>query len=515
MRLVDFMPIQDGVSAVVRIVQGLGGSVKVRSELDLRFDYGSLRPALDIAGHQAMAFVGPDRVVLHSPTALSQEGCRVVAELQVSEGEQVAFCLQYGASTVSSPPPPPAAAALSATQQYWQGWIDKFQVHTRWSDAVRRSLLTLKAMISRQSGGVVAAPTTSLPEAPGGDMNWDYRYCWLRDATFTLSALLDAGYHNEAQAFREWLLRAVGGEPEKMRIMYRVDGSRRLEEWEPSWLPGYNWAVPVRIGNAAASQFQLDVYGELVDSISAAAEAGIKPSERERGLISAVVEHVERVWQLPDHGLWELRSEPRHYTYSKVSAWAAVDRFVKQGDLHMQADRQLLDRLTSLRDRMHIDICNQAFDRSLGTFVEFYGSDKVDASLLKLPLVGFLPVTDERIQKTVATIERELVHKGYVHRWAFRDGHEGAFLACNAWLADCQLMQGRLAEAESTFQAILEARNDLGLLAEEYDTRARRLVGNFPQALSHLSLVRTALRFEESASNRDGHGSPGQPDQPL
>jgi GH15 family glucan-1,4-alpha-glucosidase len=507
-RIVDFMPVHDDASSVIRVVCGLRGKVKVRSALDLRFDYGSLRPALEIEHDRAVAFVGPDLIVLHSPTALSLEGSTIAGEIEVSEGEDVAFCLRYGTSTTCPPPPLAVKSALSSTQQHWRSWIEKFQIETRWPEAVRRSLLTLKAMIFRASGAIIAAPTTSLPEAPASDMNWDYRYCWLRDATFTLSALLDGGYRDEAKDFRDWLLRSAGGEPDKMRIMYRVDGSRRLEEWTASWLPGFNWAEPVRIGNAAAAQYQLDVYGELVDSISAAAKAGIKPLPRETALVNSVVEHVERVWEMPDHGLWEIRGKPRHYTYSKMSAWAAIDRFVRRADLHSQADRELLRRMAALRDRMHAEICDQAYDPALETFVEFYGSEKVDASLLNLPLVGFLPVTDERIRKTIAAIERELVNEGYVHRWGpAQNVREGAFLACSAWLADCQLMQGRRPEAEKIFEALLHARNDLGLLAEEYDSRAGRLAGNFPQALSHLALVRTALRFEERASNRgEGHG---------
>lgn len=510
-RVVDFMPVQDDVRAVIRLVEGLSGTVKVRSELDLRFDYGSLRPALDMDGSNAVAFVGPDLVALHAPTVLSHDGSRLVAELQVEEGEQAAFCLRYGSSSSRPPAPLSADAALEATGRYWRDWIAKLELQTRWRGEVRRSLLTLKAMISRGSGGIIAAPTTSLPEAPAAEMNWDYRYCWLRDATFTLSALLDAGYQEEAKAFRNWLLRAVGGEPDKMRIMYRVDGSRRLEEWTPDWLPGYNWTKPVRVGNAAASQRQLDVYGELVDSVAAAARAGIEPSDREGDLVASIVTHVERIWELPDHGLWEVRGVPRHYTYSKVSAWAAVDRFVRRSDLHRRAERGFVARMAELREQMHREICERAFDPALGTFVQFYGSDQVDASLLNLPLVGFLPVTDRRIAGTIGAVEQRLVHDGYVHRWeTSAPNREGAFLACSGWLAECQLMQGRRTAAEATFQRLLDARNDLGLLAEQYDVQARRLAGNFPQGLSHLALVRTALRLEGKGSHRaEGHGDPG------
>jgi len=506
-RLIDFMPIHDGACAVIRIVLGLAGRVEVRSELDLRFDYGSLRPALEVGDDRAVAFVGPDLVVLHSPAKLSRQGSCILGEVEVREGEQVAFCLRYGSATALPPPPLAASAALHATEDYWRGWIAKFEIETQWPEAVRRSLLTLKAMIFRASGGIIAAPTTSLPEAQGSHLNWDYRYCWLRDATFTLSALLEAGYRDEAKAFRDWLLRAAGAEPEKIRIMYRVDGSRRLEEWTASWLPGYAGAGPVRIGNAAASQRQLDVYGELLNSIAAGANAGIAPTERESELITAVVDHVARVWDQPDHGLWELRGDSRHYTYSKVSAWAAVDRFVSCADLHRAADRQFLQQMAALRDRMHREICQKAFDRKRETFVEYYGADEVDASLLNLPLLGFLPVTDERIRNTIAAIERDLVHAGYVHRRSSGATRQGAFLACSGWLAECQLMQGRRAEAERTFEHLLHARNELGLLAEEFNVRDRRLAGNFPQGLSHLALVRAALRLEESASDRSGaHG---------
>lgn len=506
-RLIDFMPVEDDASSVIRIVRGLAGKVKLRSELDLRFDYGSLRPALEIGSHRAVAFVGPDLVVLHAPAQLSQQGSCIVSEVEVNQGEEIAFCLRYGSATSTPPPPVTAGAALAATEEYWHNWIAKFAVNTRWPDAVRRSLLTLKAMIFRSTGGIIAAPTTSLPEAPAQDLNWDYRYCWLRDAAFTITALLDAGYHDEAKAFRDWLLRAAGGEPDKIRIMYRVDGSRRLEEWTASWLPGFRGAKPVRIGNAAAGQRQLDVYGELLDAVAAAAKAGIVPSGREGNLVAAVIGHLERIWDEPDHGLWELRGEPQHYTYSKVSAWAAVDRFVRRADLHQSADGSLVERMNGLRDEMHREICEKAFNRRRETFVEYYGSDAVDPSLLNLPLVGFLPVTDERIEKTIAAIERELVHEGYVHRSSSGQIREGAFLACSGWLAECQLMQGRRAEAQRTFEHVLRARNDVGLLAEEFSVRDRRLAGNFPQGLSHLALVRAAFRFEEKASNRgDGHG---------
>ncbi|WP_439409681.1 glycoside hydrolase family 15 protein [Bradyrhizobium sp. DASA03076] len=506
-RLIDFMPIEDNASAVIRIVRGLAGKVKLRSELDLRFDYGSLRPAVEIDRQQAVAFVGPDVVVLHAPAQLSLQGSCIVSEVEVSEGEQIAFCLRYGNATCAPPRPLDAGAALRKTEEYWLNWIAKFSIETRWPEAVRRSLLTLKAMIFRSTGGMIAAPTTSLPEAPAEDLNWDYRYCWLRDAAFSTTALLDAGYLDEAKAFRDWLLRAAGGEPDKIRIMYRVDGSRRLEEWTAPWLPGFRGAKPVRIGNAAAAQRQVDIYGELLDCVAAAAKAGVAPTEREADLVASVIAHVELVWDRPGHGLWELRGSPQHYTYSKVSAWVAVDRFVRRRDLHQTADDSFLDRMIGLRNRMHREICEKGVDPERGAFVEYYGSDGLDPSLLNLPLVGFLPVTDERVARTIAAIERELVHEGYVHRRSSSAIREGAFLACSGWLTECQLMQGRRAEAERTFEHLLRARSDLGLLAEEFNVRDRRLAGNFPQGLSHLALVRAALRLENKASNPgDGHG---------
>ncbi|WP_439393398.1 glycoside hydrolase family 15 protein [Bradyrhizobium sp. PMVTL-01] len=507
-RLTDFMPIANGAPTVLRIVRGLAGKVRLRSELDLRFDYGSLRPALEIDRDRAVADVGPDLVVLHAPEQLSLLGSCIVTEAEVSQGDEVAFCLRYGSATARPPPPIAAGAALRETEDYWRNWIAKFAIETRWPEAVKRSLLTLKAMIFRSTGGIIAAPTTSLPEAPAEDLNWDYRYCWLRDAAFTTTALLDAGFHQEAKAFRDWLLRAAGDEPDKIRIMYRVDGSRRLEEWTASWLSGFGGAKPVRIGNAAAAQRQLDVFGELLDSVAAAARAGILPSEREAHLITSVISHVERIWQEPDHGLWESRGDPRHYTYSKVSAWAAVDRFIRREDLHRAADGNFLHRMISLRNRMHREICEKAFDPGRGTFVDYYGSDRVDPSLLKLPLLGFLPVTDARIEKTIAAVERDLVRQGYVHRELSGEIRQGAFLACTGWLAECQLMQGKRAEAERTFAHLLGAQNDLGLLAEEFSVQDRRLAGNFPQALSHLALVRAALRFENKSSDRgEGHGN--------
>jgi GH15 family glucan-1,4-alpha-glucosidase len=502
-RVTDFMPIRQKNPALVRMVQGLRGRVKVRSEMRLCFDYGSVQPWLEVQGAQALARVGPDLAVLYAPADLRCAGSAVVCDLEVQEHDTRAFILIYGSSSEPVPRPFDALGALAEVQQYWREWIAHFDKPTEWPAAVRRSLITLKAMIHRTSGGIVAAPTTSLPERSGRDFNWDYRFCWVRDASFTLMALIDTGYASEAKAWRDWLLRAVAGEPEKMRIAYRVDGSRRLEEWVANWLSGYHWTPPVRIGNSAAAQRQLDIFGELLDSISIAAKAGIERSAQEERLIDGIAQHVEAVWRQPDHGLWELRGEPRHYVYSKVSAWVAIDRYVRHIERDGSQQDTKLRRMSRLRQEMHDEICREGYDPGLGSFVEYYGAESVDASLLLLPLVGFLPVDDDRISRTIDTIERELMVDGLVHRRHPRHQvQQGAFLACNCWLAECLLMQGRREAARKDFERVLAVANDLGLLAEEYDVRAKRLAGNFPQALSHVALVRTAMRFSVQITER-------------
>jgi len=503
-RLTDFMPIRNKKNpALIRIVQGLRGRVSVCSEMRLRLDYGSVQPWLEVQGARALAKVGPDLAVLYAPADLRCAGSVVVCDLEVSERDKFAFTLIYGSSVEPEPPPIDAEKALSEVQEYWREWISRFGKHTEWPAAVRRSLITLKAMIHRPTGGVIAAPTTSLPERSGNDFNWDYRYCWIRDASFTLMALIDAGYASEAKEWRDWLLRAVAGAPEKMRIVYRVDGSRRLEEWTATWLPGYRWTNPVRIGNSAASQRQLDIFGELMACIYIAAKAGIQRSEQEERLIDGIVQHIQAVWRLPDHGLWELRGNPRHYVYSKVSAWVAIDRYVRHREDDGSHDDTRLRRMRKLRHEMHDEICREGYDRGLGTFVEYYGAESLDASLLLLPLVGFLPIEDDRISHTIDAIERELAVDGLIHRrHPLHQLQQGAFLACNCWLAECRMMQGRREAARKVFERVLAVANGLGLLAEEYDVRAKRLAGNFPQALSHVALVRTALRFSAPITER-------------
>jgi GH15 family glucan-1,4-alpha-glucosidase len=494
-RVVDFMPIRENRSVLIRIVTGLKGKVSLRNALNLKFNYGKMLPWLEVEGATAFAHAGPDIVRLQSPVELSREGSVIIADFTVNEGEELVFVLAYGDYICPPPGHIDPHEALHKTQHYWRDWIGRFTKRTDWPDAVRRSLITLKAMIYRPSGGIVAAPTTSLPEAAGGDMNWDYRFSWVRDATFTLAALINAGYHEEAIAWRDWLLRAVAGDPENMRIMYRIDGSRRLEEWIAPWLPGFRWATPVRIGNAAAVQLQLDVYGELIDAVHLAAKAGIgDPSEHGLSVQDAIVRHVESVWRMPDQGLWEARGEPRHHVYSKASAWVVMDRYVSGPLTAARLDKAELARLGALRDTMHEEICREGYDQGLGTFVNYYGCQELDASLLLLPIIGFLPANDERMAGTIAAIERDLVEDGLVRRWRPDGGTpEATFLACTCWLAECQAMQGRHEAARKTFERLLAVQNDLGLLAEEYDTRSKCQAGNFPQALSHLALVQTAL----------------------
>ncbi|WP_456684577.1 glycoside hydrolase family 15 protein [Bradyrhizobium sp. P5_C11_2] len=502
-RVTDFMPVRDGPPVLVRIVTGLHGRVQVRTTLNLRFDYGSLSPWVERHGRCALARTGPDLVILHAPVDLGGGEQITEAEFEVGDGDELPFVLMYGASAEPAPAPIDAKAALAKTQVYWRDWVGQFEKPTPWPEAVRRSLITLKALIYRPTGGIVAAPTTSLPEAPAGEMNWDYRYAWLRDSTFTLAALLNAGFKAEAVAWRDWLLRAVAGDPDKMRIMYRIDGGRRLEEWTVPWLPGYRWSTPVRIGNAAAAQRQLDIFGELIDSIHLAAKAGVERSNQELILEQAVMRHVESVWREPDQGLWEARGKPRHYVYSKVMCWVAIDRFLDGRSKLADADQTMLSRMSDLRDCMHAEICREGYDPGLGTFVDYYGGQELDASLLLLPLVGFLPADDERIARTIAAIERDLVEDGLVRRHRVRGPNpEGAFLACSCWLADCQAMQRRREAAHETFERLLAVRNDLGLLAEEYNVPGRHLSGNFPQALSHLALIQTALHLSGSVLKR-------------
>ncbi len=509
-RLIDFMPERQGFSSLVRIVVGLRGSVAVRSDLRMRFDYGSLPPWCEATADGAVARVGPDVVVLRAPVPVKiRESCQE-SDFTVAAGDRLAFVLSHGPSSQGVPGPIDAEAALVATQTYWRDWIGRFDDgKTKWAAEVRRSLITLKALIYRPTGGLVAAPTTSLPEAPGGDMNWDYRYCWLRDATFTVGALLNAGFHQEAREWRDWLLRAIAGSPERMRIMYRIDGSRHLSEWMVDTLPGYRYASPVRVGNAASTQHQIDVFGEVLDCLSLARKGGLGTTGQERAVQAKIAEHLEKVWNTTGSGVWESRAEPRQYTYSKAMAWVGIDRvlrFLQSEEGREDADSALVQRLTALRQTIHDEVCREGWNEGLGTFTQYYGGQEIDASLLLLPLVDFLPVDDPRMAATIETIRRELTEGGLVRRTRAKPGKpaEGAFLACSCWMADCLSLQGRHDEAREQFERVLALCNDVGLLSEEYNVPAKHLAGNFPQALTHLALVNTALGLSGHALHRGG-----------
>ncbi|MGD9511062.1 MAG: glycoside hydrolase family 15 protein [Geminicoccaceae bacterium] len=502
--LVDFMPVRDRASNLVRLVVGQEGRVPMRIELALRFDYGSAVPWVVRADNGALrAVAGPDMVELATAVPLHGEGMRTVGRFEIAPDESRSFTLTYAPSHQPAPMPPDPFYALAATTARWRAWSGRCQEVGEWTELVRRSLITLKALIYAPTGGMVAAPTTSLPEQIGGPRNWDYRYCWLRDATLTLLALLNAGYTAEAVGWRDWLLRAVAGSPDQMQIMYGLAGERRLTEWEVPWLPGYEGSAPVRIGNGAHAQLQLDVYGELTDALHLARRGGLGPDHAGWALQRALLEHLETIWRQPDQGLWEVRGPPQHFTYSKVMAWVAFDRAVRDAE-ELKLDGPV-DRWRGVRDTIHAEVCAQGFDLRLGSFVQAYGSPHLDASLLLLPETGFLPPEDERIRGTIAAIERALVADGLVLRYdtaQVEDGlpaGEGAFLPCTCWLADAYVMLGRLDEARSVFERVVALCNDVGLLSEEYDPARRRQVGNFPQAFSHLTLAQTAMNLARSS----------------
>lgn len=504
-RVIDFMPMRERHSVVARIVVGLRGTVRLRSSLVLRFNYGAISPWIDFRDDCVVAEIGPDRIVFRAPVPLAGEAGGVEAVFEVQAGRRLAFSLAHGQSSDKAPQAIDAEAALTGTRDYWRDWIGRFTKETEWPDAVRRSLITLRALIYRPSGALVAAPTTSLPEIPGGQSNWDYRFCWLRDATFTLTALLNAGYTDEARTWRDWILRAIAGEPDQMRIMYRVDGARHIPEWTVPWLRGYDWASPVRVGNAASTQHQADVYGEVIDAFHLAARAGIERTERSLAVETAIVEHIGKTWSQPGAGLWESRGEQRHYVYARAMAWAGIDRFIKGAASHDRADAATIERFRALRTTIHAEICREGYHPGLGRFVEYYGGQAIDASLLLLPLIGFLPIDDPRIAATIDAVERELMEGGLVRRQIpTPPNSEATFLACSCWLADCRIMQGDRDAARAIIERVLAIRNDVGLLSEEYDVPGQRLAGNFPQALSHLALVTTILGFSGPVLQRAG-----------
>jgi GH15 family glucan-1,4-alpha-glucosidase len=510
--VLDFMPPRGRNSDVVRIVRGERGRMRMRTELVLRFDYGRTIPWVSrLADGTFRAIAGPDLVTLHTPVPLRGKDLTTVGEFDVAEGTAVSFVLTHGPSHLPPPRAVDPVRALERTEAFWTAWTSRCQSDGEWSDAVIRSLITLKALTYAPTGGLVAAPTTSLPEQLGGSRNWDYRFCWLRDATLTLLALMNAGYYDEARTWRDWLLRAAAGAPAQLQIMYGLAGERRLTEWEVPWLPGYEDSRPVRIGNAAHGQLQLDVFGEVMDALHQGRRGGLDSRAEDWAFQRAILEHLTTLWTQPDEGIWEVRGRRRHFTFSKVMAWVAFDRGIRAVEKYgLEAP---VNAWRDTRRAIHQDVCANGYNSGLGSFVQSYGSTELDASLLLLPTVGFLPPSDARVLGTIEAVERRLFVDGFLLRYdtaTSDDGlpsGEGAFLACSFWLADAYVMAGRLDDARRLFERLLELRSDLGLLAEEYDTGAHRLVGNYPQAFSHIALVNTAhnlARASKPAEQRSG-----------
>jgi len=497
-RLVDCMPPRQDDPDVARVVEGVSGRVRMRMELVIRFDYGSIVPWVRKRDGALQAVAGPDSVWLRTPVETSGENFTTVAEFEVGEGDLVPFMLTWHLSHRPAPRAIDPVKAIRETEKWWRHWVEQLSYEGGWREAVTRSLLTLKALTYGPTGGIVAAATTSLPEALGGVRNWDYRYCWLRDATFTLDALMMAGLQEEAEAWREWLLRAVAGSPGQTQILYGVAGERRIDERKLDWLPGYEGSAPVRIGNAAVQQFQLDVLGEVMDALHLARQTGIPADEPSWELQLALMDYLESNWREPDEGIWEVRGPRRHFTHSKVMAWTAVDRAIRAVEFYDQQGP--LERWRALRAEIHSEVLEHGYDAELGSFVQYYGARHTDGSLLMIPLVGFLPATDRRMRGTVAAIERELTPDGLVLRYTSDNAEavdglpagEGTFLACSFWLADNLALMGRHDQARELFERLLGLRNDVGLLAEEFDPKTGRLLGNFPQAFSHVALVNTA-----------------------
>jgi GH15 family glucan-1,4-alpha-glucosidase len=501
--LIDFMPIRGKNPDCVRIVVGERGRVPMCAELIIRFGYGAIVPWVHkLSDGTLRAIAGPDMVALRTPVHLHGQNLTTVGEFIVSEGDRVPFTLAYGPSHLPAPEAFSADAALNDTDSYWQEWSRRGRLHGPWKDAIARSLITLKALTFGPTGGIVAAPTTSLPERIGGPRNWDYRFCWVRDSTLTLLALMNAGYYEEAQCWRDWLTRAVAGRPEQLEVMYGVGGERRLTEWEVPWLPGYENSSPVRIGNAAHSQLQLDVFGEIMDTLHQGRRGGLSASEAGWDVQIALLRHLAEIWAKPDHGIWEVRTEPMHFTYSKAMTWVAFDRALKSAEMFGLPGP--VERWRALCGEIHRHVCKNAWDEKRNTFTRSYGSNDLDASLLLLAPIGFIKPDDPRYRGTVEAIERDLVVDGLVLRYdslKSKDGlpaGEGAFLACSFWLADAYLLLGRRDDAEKLFRRLTGLCNDVGLLAEEYDPRAKRQLGNFPQAFSHVALINTACNLSHA-----------------
>jgi GH15 family glucan-1,4-alpha-glucosidase len=513
-RVTDFMPPRDGAPQLIRIVEGVSGRVPVRSALKMRFSYGWVVPwvhKVDEEGApegRTVAVAGPDSVWFDTDLPTYGEDLTTYADFTVAEGERIAFTISWQPSHKPAPPMPDPEGSLTATEEFWREWVAQCTYHGPYRDAVVRSLITLKALTYGPTGGIVAAPTTSLPEDIGGVRNWDYRFTWLRDAAITLSSLLRTGYRDEARAWREWLLRAVAGDPENLQIMYGIAGERELGEQSLTWLPGYEGSTPVRVGNGAAHQLQLDVYGEVSEALHLAHMTGLARNDYASLLQLKLIHYLEEHWQEPDEGIWEVRGPRRHFTHSKVMAWVAVDRTIKLIESG-EADGPL-ERWRQLREDIHREVCEKGYDPDRNTFTQSYGSKELDSSLLLIPQVGFLPPDDKRVIGTIEAIQKELtVEGGFVLRYPTEGGDEGvdglpgdegAFLACSFWLADDLAMIGRVDEARQLFEKLLSLRNDLGLLAEEWDPRLQRQVGNFPQAFSHVPLIDTALRLTASGA---------------
>ena len=501
--VIDFMPPRSGHSDLIRIVRGESGQVRMGMELTIRFDYGLSVPWISSVGEGLLhAIVGPHLIVINGGAVLTHTDGIVKADFTIKRGQTIPFVIMHSPSHNPAPLPISPSAALVQTERFWREWVGQCTYRGPAADAVERSLIVLKALTYAPTGGIVAAPTTSLPEEIGGERNWDYRYCWLRDATFTLLAFMNAGFQTEAVAWRDWLLRAVAGKASQDQIMYGIAGERRLFEWEVSWLPGYAQSKPVRVGNAAATQLQLDIYGEVADAMHQARKSGMSVPEHSAAIERDWIGYLERVWMEPDEGIWEVRGGRQQFTHSKVMAWVAVDRAIKDFERFNLSGP--LERWRALRDRIHTHVCQHGFNSSVGTFVQTYGSTALDASLLLIPLLGFLPAQDWRVVATIEAIERKLVIDGFVMRYDLEKspdglrGDEATFLLCSFWLVDCLIMLGRHDDAQHLFDRLLGVRNDLGLLAEEYEATSGRQLGNFPQAFSHIGLVNSAVNLSRT-----------------
>ncbi len=495
--LIDFMSLSGEVLDVVRIVEGRGGKVPLRSELIVRLDTGQTVPWVRAVEEGIVAVAGAEALHLKTDVPQTVRDSTTFGEFTVSEGQRLPFVLTFFPSYTQEPQAIDPEEALAETGRWWRDWAGRCTYEGPYREAVVRSLITLKALTYQPTGGIIAGPTTSLPANIGGERNWDYRYCWLRDATLSLHSLLIAGYHEEACAWRDWLLRAVGGKPSQLQPIYGIAGERRMVEYEADWLPGFRNSRPIRIGNANSKQLQLDAYGELMDIFHTAREKGIPPEPHAWDIQKLFLADLEELWDKPDHGIWEIRGDPHQYTYSKITAWVAMDRGVKAIEKHGLDGP--VEKWKSLREKIHRDVCKNGFSKKRNAFVQTYGGHDVDASLLRIPFVGFLPIEDDRVRGTVDAVQKHLCENGLVRRYDPKQSadtfksFEGSFLICSFWLAGCLALMGRREEAVENYERLLDLRNDVGLLAEEYDTHSEQFLGNFPQAFSHLALISTAF----------------------